>query len=159
MTKFDQSYLGGLRKLVGHRLLITPGVRAIIQDQHSRTLFVRRFDNGNWVLPAGGLELGESILDCLTREVKEETGLDVISATPIAVYSESRFAFVNYFGDQQQMLDLVFFVDKWSGSLTTSTSETTDAKFFGDDDILKVDSIFRETLSDLAQFNGRLIVK
>ena len=30
-----------------------------------------------WAPPGGGLDLGESVLECLTREMKEETGLDV----------------------------------------------------------------------------------
>lgn len=30
-----------------------------------------------WQIPGGGLEFGESIKDCLHRELKEETGLDL----------------------------------------------------------------------------------
>ena len=34
--------------------------------------------NGNfWAPPGGGIELGESAADCLVREFKEETGLDI----------------------------------------------------------------------------------
>lgn len=159
MGKYDDSYLGQLRKFVGNRRLITPGVRAIIQDDDGRTLFVRRSDNATWVLPAGGLELEESILDCLTREVREETGLTVISAIPIAIYSEPRFAFTNPYGQDQQMLDVVFSVIEWSGTLATHTDETCDACFFDLTEMSEIDSIFRETLEDFANFDGHLILK
>lgn len=58
------------------------------QDEDGRVLLVRRSDNGAWVMPAGSIELEESISDCVTREVREETSLTVRSAYPIAIYSE-----------------------------------------------------------------------
>lgn len=61
--QWEHSYMGQLRKLVGHRLLIAPGVRAIIQERAGRTLLIRRSDNGVWAMPAGGLEPGESAMD------------------------------------------------------------------------------------------------
>ncbi len=92
---FEESYLGQLRKLVGSRTLISPGARAIIRDEQGRLLLIRRSDNGAWGMPAGSMELHESILDCLKREVWEETGLEVLQATPIALYTEPRFAFIS----------------------------------------------------------------
>ena len=67
---WEESYLGQLRSIVGHQMLIAPAARAIIQDEKGRILFVKRSDNGAWVMPAGGMELHESIFDCLKREVK-----------------------------------------------------------------------------------------
>ena len=156
---YQDSYLGQLRKLVGTRKLITPGARAVIQDKMGRVLFVKRKDNGKWVMPAGSLELDESILACLKREVREETGLEVVSATPIAIYSEPRFAFTNAFGGEHQMLAIVFRVDDWSGSLLRSTDETTDAQFIDLDRLPDTSDVYRETVQDLCAFDGRVIVK
>ena len=58
---YEQSYAGTLRRHVGNQRLITPGPRAVILDNTGAVLLVRRSDDDTWVMPAGGLELGESI--------------------------------------------------------------------------------------------------
>jgi 8-oxo-dGTP diphosphatase len=52
-------------------------VAGIIIDDQNRALIIRRRDNGHWEPPGGVLELGERVHDGLTREVAEETGLEV----------------------------------------------------------------------------------
>ena len=156
---FARSYAGQLRMLVGCRKLITPAARAVIEDDIGRVLFVRRKDDGKWGMPAGALELDESILACLKREVLEETGLEVVSATPIAIYSEPRFAFRNAHGGEHQMLAIVFRVDEWRGSLLKSTGETADAQFFNLDELPDTPDVYRETVQDLREYNGQMIVK
>lgn len=156
--RFEDSYLGQLRALVGNRTLIAPGVRAIVRDDAGRILLVRRSDTGAWVMPAGSMELGESVWDCLVREVWEETALDVTEATMIALYSAPRFAFTNAYGGQHQMVSFVFCVDAWAGDLQTRT-ETVDARFFPHDALPTIPDLYRETLDDLNRYDGRLILK
>jgi ADP-ribose pyrophosphatase YjhB (NUDIX family) len=55
------------------------GVGAVVV-RDGRALIVRRAHEprkGEWSLPGGLLNLGESLADAARREVKEETGLDV----------------------------------------------------------------------------------
>jgi len=55
------------------------GVGAVIVDE-GRVLLVRRGHEpmkGHWSLPGGLLELGESLIEGVAREVQEETGLIV----------------------------------------------------------------------------------
>ena len=157
MRGFEESYLGQLRKLVGHRKLITPGASAAVRDDSGRVLLVRRRDNLKWALPGGGMELEQSVYDCLVREVKEETGLDVISATLFAIYSEARFVRKDMWGNYSQPLILAFRVDEWGGTLSTKTDETVDARFFPIDQ--GPDSFAREAMEDLVRFDGQVILK
>ena len=43
MSSYDESYAGQLRKLAGNRMLLTPGVRGLVRDEHGRVLFGSRF--------------------------------------------------------------------------------------------------------------------
>lgn len=130
MPDYEQSYFGKRRKLIGREKGFVITARAIMRDREKRILFVRRSDHAQWVMPAGSMESGESILDCVKHEVKEEFGLDLISATPMAIYSRGCFSFVTAHGDPYQPLSVVFIIDEWSGALISETDETVDARFF-----------------------------
>ncbi|MCP4537052.1 MAG: NUDIX domain-containing protein [Chloroflexi bacterium] len=158
MSSYKESYVGQLRELVGKREVIITAARAVIRDQEDRVLFIRRRDNGLWAMPAGGQELGESILDCLKREVKEEVGLEVISATPMAIYSQ--IPIVTTFGDPYHLFLIQFLVNEWAGELVTETDETLDARFFGMDDLpTEMSEFYHEMLNDLQGYDGNLIIK
>jgi 8-oxo-dGTP pyrophosphatase MutT (NUDIX family) len=58
----------------------------ILSDDASRVLLVKRRDNGRWEPPGGVLELDETIMQGLLREILEETGLDVTVDTLTGVY-------------------------------------------------------------------------
>ena len=83
----------------------------------------------------------------------------MISATPIAIYSEPRFSFTNEYGAEHQMLAIVFRVDEWSGLLVSETDETGDARFFSVNELPDIPDLYRETLEDLKNFDSRLILK
>ena len=66
------------------------GVAAFIQKVSGGPVLVgcRRGSHGagTWTVPGGGLEFGETIEECARREIKEETGLDVLKVSmPFAV--------------------------------------------------------------------------
>ncbi len=53
-----------------------------------RLVLVRRRDNGQWGLPGGIMAWGEDILTTARRELKEETGLTIVSVIRlVGVYS------------------------------------------------------------------------
>ncbi|MEA5419435.1 NUDIX hydrolase [Spirulina sp. CCNP1310] len=53
-----------------------------------RIVLVRRRDTGTWGLPGGLIDWGETISECAGRELKEETGLDLVAIQRlVGVYS------------------------------------------------------------------------
>jgi len=159
MPDYEQSYLGQLRAVVGNRKMFTITARAIIVDNQHRVLFVQRRDNRRWVMPAGSMELEESILDTCKREVKEETGLIVEEAVLMAIYSDPRYSFITAYGDPYQLVSFVFRVDKWSGIVNPTTDETLDARFFALNELPEISPMYQETLDDLKNFRGTVIVR
>jgi 8-oxo-dGTP pyrophosphatase MutT (NUDIX family) len=156
------SYLGQLRALAGDRTLLFVGARGVVRDDDGRVLLIRRSDNGFWALPAGAMELGESIADCAVREVQEETGLIAQRVTPFAIYSGPAYTFTNMYGDTYQLYITSFRVDGYTGDLVTVTDETTDARFFAVDELpTPPGGLLTETLADLAAFerNGQIVMK
>lgn len=129
-----------------------------MQDNEKRILLVKRSDNGDWVMPAGAMELGESILDCCKREVKEECGLDVVTAIPIKIESDPKYDFVTSYGDPYQTFRVVFLITEWEGELIKQTNETVDAAFFALDALPKMPDIYHETLTDLRTFDSTIIL-
>ena len=81
-----ESYLGKVRASVGDTdTLLFVGARGVILDDQGRLLLIQRSDNHRWAIPAGAMELGESMEECAIREVWEETGLRATVADAVRV--------------------------------------------------------------------------
>lgn len=64
------------------------GVGAVIVVDDKVVLIRRRFEpmKGHWSLPGGAVELGETLEECVAREMQEETGLEVEVGPVIEVF-------------------------------------------------------------------------
>ena len=124
------SYTEGMREVIGPRRLFVPGVRAVIVNDREELLLQRRTDTALWGLPGGAVELDETALEDLRREVAEETALVVIEAEPMALYSGPKHRFDYPNGDQVQCFALAFLVRKWEGHPQADGREGSEVQFF-----------------------------
>ncbi|HEY4105208.1 MAG TPA: NUDIX domain-containing protein [Polyangiaceae bacterium] len=124
-------YLKKLRAHVGTDLLLTCAVAAIIRNERGEVLFLRRADNGEWDLPAGALDPGESPAFGLIREVREETGLEVDVVGIIGVFGGEAFRVRYPHGDLTEYLTVVFECRVVGGSLGGDPGETSELRYFG----------------------------
>ena len=94
-------------------------VLCLIQDG-SRILLQNRIkeDWKGYTLPGGHVEPGESFVDAVVREMKEETGLDIISTKLVGI---KQFPISN-----GRYIVLLFKVEKFTGSITSSDEGTVE---------------------------------
>lgn len=153
------SYLQSIRELVGSRRIFLPGVRAIIVNQAGEVLLQHRTDTDQWGLPGGSVELDESAIDALKREVREETSLKVLQAEPMALYSGpfQRFAYPN--GDEIQCFAVAFIIRRWEGQPRPDGVEGSEVRFFPLAHLpAEIHPIHRRTLEDYGKYDGSFLL-
>lgn len=124
-------YVARLRQHVGHDLLLLPAAAAIIRDPEGRVLLIRRGDGRGWSLPGGLMEPGERILDCLRREVREETGLEVEPLRLTGLYSDPDYMLITYpNGDRVQFVSATFECRVVGGRLRPDGEESLEVAYY-----------------------------
>jgi 8-oxo-dGTP pyrophosphatase MutT (NUDIX family) len=105
------------------------GCSAAIFDEQGRIFLTRRTDNGQWCLPGGGMESGESVAEACEREVWEETGLRVHVTRLVGVYSHPDQLVVYSDGNKAHIVALHFETNILGGEPGLS-NETTEFGYF-----------------------------
>lgn len=121
-------------------------VRAVV-FRGAGLLLVRDAADRRWSLPGGWIDLGESLAESAVREVREESGYDVVATKLLAVSNirrrrDGRPMKVNVF----RMFVRCDLVSDTASSI--EGAETTEAAFFGEDDLPEL-STGRGTHEDL----------
>jgi ADP-ribose pyrophosphatase YjhB (NUDIX family) len=109
----------------------------VVADDTGRILLLRRADSGNWALPGGGMELGESLPACAIREVKEETGLVITISGLVGIYTDPKHVIAYTDGEVRQQFNICFAGKITSGTLESS-SESTALRFIHQEELAQL---------------------
>jgi ADP-ribose pyrophosphatase YjhB (NUDIX family) len=110
---------------------------AVIFDERDRLLLIQRNDGGEWCMPGGAADVGESPSQVAEREAREETGLEVRATGVLGVYDSRRL----HGAEQPQTYNVAFACEVVGGELTT-TNESLDFGWFTRADAAEV-SLYR----------------
>jgi ADP-ribose pyrophosphatase YjhB (NUDIX family) len=104
---------------------------AVFRDD--RILLVREVaDSERWTLPGGWADVNESPIECVVKEVREESGFDVSVCKLAAVWDRARHAHLPHYAFHIWKL---FFVCEIAGGEARGGIETSDVAFFREDEL------------------------
>lgn len=124
------SYIKELRKYVGHAPILTAGVGLLVFNNENKILMQLRTDYNQWGFPGGSMELGESFEEVASRELKEETNLEIDDLKLIKVLSgkDTYREYPN--GDKLYDITAIFVIKKYHGELKINDDESKKLDWF-----------------------------
>jgi 8-oxo-dGTP pyrophosphatase MutT (NUDIX family) len=136
------------------------GTSAIIFNGEGKFLLTKRSDNGQWCLPGGAVESGESLAEACEREAFEETGLRVRVKRLVGVYSHPDQLVVYPDGHKAFIIAIHFEAEVIGGELGLS-NETTDFGYFTLEDTENLEMLgkHRERIIDSLRNQTEAVIK
>lgn len=119
-----------------------------ILEKDGKVLLVKeadtsKFDFGKWGLPAGAVDPGENPVEAVSREVREEAGLDFTPTHIVGIYSMVRKDLESRLGQLVQRVGIIFTGTVKNYDQENLHSDVSETKWFNPDDIYAMD---QETL-------------
>ena len=108
-------------------------VRGAVFDAHDRLLMVRETaDGGRWTLPGGWADVNQTASECVLREIREESGYEARVIKLALLHDRARQ------GHQPAMpfsIYKLFFLCALTGGAARGSLETSEVRFFAEDEI------------------------
>ena len=107
---------------------LVPSVNVVVDDAGA-ILMIRRTANGNWALPGGAIDLGESVAQAAVRETLEETGIRCEITGVVGIYSDPRHViFSTSNGEVRQEFSIVL-TARATGGEPTRSEESSEVRW------------------------------
>ena len=129
------NYIMDLRKKIGHEVIMTVGCGVLIENEEGQLLLQKRSDTGQWCVPGGAMEIGETYEETAKREIREEVGVEVTNLCLFGLYS-GQDRLIHYPNDDKvYSLSVIFHTNSYIGKISDTDSEVIEHRFFSREDI------------------------
>jgi len=114
---------------------IVPSANVVVVNDAGEILLIRRTDNGNWALPGGAVDLGESLPQAAVRETREESGIDCEITGMSGIYTDPGHVLLyTSNGEVRQEFSIVLTARPAGGQLTPS-DESSEVRWVAVDEV------------------------
>lgn len=131
---------------------VTPKVdiRAVVFDEQKRLLLVKERADGCWSLPGGWGDVGFTPREVAVKEVREETGLEVVADRLLAVLDKR----CHNHPPAPHYAYKIFIQCHITGGALSHAFDTLDANFFSPDDLppLSTERVTREQIELMYEY-------
>lgn len=133
------SYISNMRKYIGHQPMLSAGATVVV-IKDNKILLNLRSDTNTWGIPGGAIELGETLEETATRELKEETNLDCNSFTLLNVFSGKDFYFKYPNDDELYSVVALYLANDVVGELKITDGESFKLEYFTKNNLPNLES-------------------
>jgi ADP-ribose pyrophosphatase YjhB (NUDIX family) len=140
---------------------LVPSVNVVVVNNAGEILLIRRTDNGNWAVPGGAIDLGESVVQGAVRETLEESGIECAITGVVGIYSDPRHVILyTSNGEARQEFSIVLTAQPLAGQSTPS-SESSEVRWVRASKILEftMDRSMRIRINDYLAHHDSPVVK
>lgn len=119
-----------------------------------RILLVKESSDGNWALPGGWADVGESPSESVEREVQEEAGFTVKAKRLAAIYDRSKHPHKPL---MHYHIYKLFFICEITGGEPTTSEETEEVAFFDQNNLpeLSITKTLPEQITKMFEYHHR----
>jgi 8-oxo-dGTP pyrophosphatase MutT (NUDIX family) len=117
---------------------LVPACGTVTVDDAGRILMQCRRDTGQWALPMGKMEIGETPSQCAVRETEEETGVRVEPVGILGVYSDPGHIVAYTDGEIRQEYEVIL-IARPVGGRPGANDEASDVRWVDPGDLHSLD--------------------
>ena len=117
---------------------LVPAAGVLAVDDQGRVLLQKRRDTGQWAIPMGKQEIGETVSQCAVRETLEETGVTTEVTGLLGIYSDPAHVVAYSDGEVRQEYEIILTGRPVSG-VPAPNDEASDAAWFAHEELDHMD--------------------